>query len=65
MGRGPKPPKGKAKPAVARKLPKDEGARVRDLEKRLRHPRSRAMLFKSQLGQGSTFTFTIPVRARA
>jgi signal transduction histidine kinase len=35
MGRGPKPAKGKAKPAVARKSPKDEGARVRDLENRL------------------------------
>ena len=35
MGRGPKPAKGKAKSAVARKSPKDEGARVRDLEERL------------------------------
>jgi GAF domain-containing protein len=30
-----KPAKGKAKPAVARKSPTDEGAKVRDLEKRL------------------------------
>jgi len=35
MGQGPKPAKGKAKPAVARKSPTDEGSRVRDLEKRL------------------------------
>jgi hypothetical protein len=35
MGRSPKPAKGKAKPAVARKSPKNDGARVRDLEKRL------------------------------
>ena len=35
MGQGPKPAKGKAKPAVARKSPTDEGSRVCDLEKRL------------------------------
>ena len=35
MRRGPKPAKGKAKPAVARKSPKNEGSRVHDLEKRL------------------------------
>jgi GAF domain-containing protein len=35
MGRGPKPTKGKAKPAVSRKSPKNEGSKVRDLEKRL------------------------------
>jgi signal transduction histidine kinase len=36
MGRGPKPSKSKdAKPPVARKSPKGEGAKVRDLEKRL------------------------------
>ena len=35
MGRGPKPAKGKAKRAVARKSPKNDAARVRDLEKRL------------------------------
>ena len=37
MGRGPKPTKSKvvAKPPVARKSSKDDGARVRDLEKRL------------------------------
>src|SRR5215470_19795477 len=36
MRRGPKPAKSKeAKPPVARKSPKDDGARVRDLEKRL------------------------------
>jgi GAF domain-containing protein len=35
MGRGPKPAKGKAKPPVARKRPKDEGAKVPELEKRL------------------------------
>src|SRR5262245_39351008 len=35
MGRSPKPAKGKAKPAVSRKSPKNEGARVRDLKKRL------------------------------
>jgi two-component system, NtrC family, sensor kinase len=36
MGRGPKPAKSKeAKPTLARKSPKDDGARVRDLEKQL------------------------------
>src|SRR5215467_3868647 len=36
MRRGPRPAKSKeAKPPVARKSPKDDGARVRDLEKRL------------------------------
>ena len=36
MGRGPKPAKSKeAKPPVARKSPKDDATRVRDLEKRL------------------------------
>jgi hypothetical protein len=35
MRRGPKPAKSKAKPPVARKSPKDDGERVRDLEKRL------------------------------
>ena len=35
MGRGPKPAKRKAKPAVARKSPKNDAARIRDLEKRL------------------------------
>jgi putative methionine-R-sulfoxide reductase with GAF domain len=35
MGRGPKPAKGKAKPAVARKSSTNDAARVRDLEKRL------------------------------
>jgi two-component system, NtrC family, sensor kinase len=36
MGRGPKPAKSKAaKPPVARKSPKDDRAKVRDLEKRL------------------------------
>jgi len=37
MGRGPKPKKSKVepKPPVARKSPEDDGARVRDLEKRL------------------------------
>jgi two-component system, NtrC family, sensor kinase len=35
MGRGPKPAKGKAKSAVARKSPKNDAARVRDLEERL------------------------------
>ena len=36
MGRGPKPAKSKeAKPPVARKSPKNDGAKVRDLEKRL------------------------------
>src|SRR5215475_1280895 len=36
MRRGPKPAKSKdAKPSVARKSPKNDGARVRDLEKRL------------------------------
>src|SRR4029453_206111 len=37
MGRRVKPPKGKAgtKRALARKSPKNEGAKVRDLEKRL------------------------------
>ena len=35
MGRGPKPTKGKAKPAVSRKSPKNEDSKVRDLEQRL------------------------------
>ena len=36
MRRGPKPAKSKeAKPPIARKSPKDDGARVRDLEKQL------------------------------
>src|SRR5262245_48563623 len=35
MGRGPKPTKGNAKPAVPRQSRKKEGAKVRDLEKRL------------------------------
>jgi len=35
MRRGAKPPKGKAKLAVARKSPENEGSRGRDLEKRL------------------------------
>jgi two-component system, NtrC family, sensor kinase len=35
MGRGPKPTKGKAKPAGSRQSPKSDDARVRDLEKRL------------------------------
>jgi len=35
MGRGPKPARGKAKPAVSRKSPKNEGSKVHDLEKRL------------------------------
>jgi len=36
MRRGPKPAKSKeAKPPIARKSPKDDGARFRDLEKRL------------------------------
>jgi GAF domain-containing protein len=35
MGRGPKPAKGKAKPLVGSKSPKDNAASVRDLEKRL------------------------------
>ena len=35
MGRGPKPTKGKAKPAVSRTSRKNEDSKVRDLEKRL------------------------------
>jgi two-component system, NtrC family, sensor kinase len=35
MGRGPKPTKGKAKPAGSRRSPKNEDSKVRDLEKRL------------------------------
>src|SRR4029453_14980157 len=42
MRRGPKPAKSKeAKPAIARKSPKGEGARVRDLEQRLAEARER------------------------
>ena len=41
MGRGPKPTKGKAKPAVSRQSPKSDDARVRDLEKRLADARER------------------------
>src|SRR5215475_7221252 len=41
MGRGPKPAKSKeAKVPVARKSPKDEDSRVRDLEKRLAEARA-------------------------
>jgi len=35
MARGPKPAKGKAKPAIPRKAQKNEDSKVRDLEKRL------------------------------
>src|SRR5690349_84297 len=35
MHRGPKPAKSKAKPPVARKSPKRDGAKLRDLERRL------------------------------
>jgi two-component system, NtrC family, sensor kinase len=35
MGRGPKPTRGKAKPAGSRQSPKNEDSKVRDLEKRL------------------------------
>ena len=42
MGRSPKPAKSKeAKPSVARKSPKDDGAKIRDLEKRLAEARER------------------------
>ena len=46
MGRGPKPANGKSKPAVARKSPKNDAARVRDLEERLKealHGRTEAL----------------------
>jgi GAF domain-containing protein len=39
MGRGPKPAKGKAKPADSRKSPKNEDSKVRGLEKRLAEAR--------------------------
>ena len=39
MRRGPKPSKGKAKPALSRKSPKNEDFKVRDLEKRLAEAR--------------------------
>jgi len=35
MGRGPKPSKGKAKPAVSRRSPENGDSKVRDLEERL------------------------------
>ena len=41
MGRGPKPAKGKAKPAVSRKSQENEDSKVRDLEKRLAEARQR------------------------
>jgi hypothetical protein len=49
MGRGPKPTKGKARPAAARKSPKDEDARVRDLEKGLAEARQREAEAQEQL----------------
>ena len=39
MARGPKPARGKAKPAGSRKSPKNEDSKVRDLEKRLAEAR--------------------------
>src|SRR5499433_4547953 len=52
MGRGPKPAKPKvgAKPPVARKSSKDDGARVRDLEKRLAETLSQLHTRDRELG---------------
>jgi hypothetical protein len=51
MGRGPKPAKGKAKPAVARKSPKNDAARVRDLEKLLAEALKREADFERTSGR--------------
>src|SRR5262245_9281464 len=52
MRRGPKPAKSKeAKPPVARKSPKSDGARVRDLEKRLAEAEEQLQASKRELGQ--------------
>src|SRR5262249_8521726 len=52
MGRGPKPAKSKeATPPVARKSPKDDGARVRDLEKRLAEALAQVKTLGSELGE--------------
>src|SRR5262249_35322101 len=51
MGRGPKPTKSKeAKPPVARKSPKDDGARVRDLEQQLAEARAQQAAAAEMLG---------------
>src|SRR5262245_39727142 len=56
MGRGPKPAKsGKAGPSVARKRPQAEGAKVRDLEKRL----AEALRDKSEALEQQTATAEI------
>jgi two-component system, NtrC family, sensor kinase len=49
MAQGPKPAKGKAKPAVVRKSPKNDAARVHDLEKRLAEALQREALALEQL----------------
>ena len=41
MGRGPKPAKGKAEPAVPRKSQENEDSKVHDLEQRLAEARQR------------------------
>ena len=52
MGRGPKPTKGKAKPAVSRQSPKhQDDARVRDLEKRLAEAVGRLQTRDRELGE--------------
>src|SRR5262245_50489982 len=52
MRRGPKPTKSKeAKPPVARKSPKSDGARVRDLEKRFAEAEEQLQASKRELGQ--------------
>ena len=55
MGRGPKPTKSKeAKPPVARKSPKNDSARVRDLEKRLAEAlRDKAEALEQQTATGN------------
>ena len=70
MRRRARPTKGKpaAKLPVARKSPKEPGGKVRDLQKRLEEAlklktEAGGSGVKSELGAGSTFTFTLPVRA--
>ena len=66
MGRGPKPAKSKeAKPPVAPKSPKGEGARVRDLEKRLEEATAEILRVISSSPTDIQFVFDTIVRTAA